>query len=373
MKEDKKEWTQVHSAARVSDVTKMKSTLPLGFSVDLRDATGRTPLMYAAFDGKLEVVKGLIERGADPSLEDNRGWNSLHLTSADGNPDIIELLLSNGPDIDSRTAEGFTPLMIAAFKAKLQAVKCLLEKGADPSLQDNRGWNLLHCASQGGDRRIIEVILTRVTDIDSRIATGATPLMIAALSGSLQGVKYLLERGADPSLQDNGGWNVLHCASKGGDPHVIHLILTFVTDIESRAVDGVRPLMIAVFHGTLQGVKYLLEKGADPSLQDNAGMNVLHLASKVGDPRIIHLILTFMTDIESRTVDGVTPLMVAVAYGTLQGIKYLLERGANPSSKDNNGRNSLHYALSRDKGVVELLLSHMTNSKSTTAKINSGW
>ena len=65
MKEDKKEWTQLHSAARVSDVTRIKSMLPLGYSVDLRDAKDRTPLMNAALNGKLEVVKSLLEKGAD--------------------------------------------------------------------------------------------------------------------------------------------------------------------------------------------------------------------------------------------------------------------------------------------------------------------
>ena len=367
MKEDKKEWTQLHSAARVSDVTKMKSTLPLGFSVDLRDARGRTPLMNAALEGKLEVVKGLTEKGADPCLEDNRGWNSLHFASQRDEADFIELLLTYVPDIDSRTAEGYTPLMIAAFTANLQAVKCLLEKGADPSLEANKRWNVLHFASQGGDPRIIHLIVNHVTDIESRTAQGYTPLMIAAVNAKLQAVNCLLEKGADPSLQDNDGWNLLHFASGGGDPRIIHLILTHVTDIESRTAAGTTPLMIAVLRGTLQGVKCLLERGADPSVHDNNGWNVLHCASQGGDPRIIHLILNHVTDIESRDAGGSTPLMIAVLHGTLQGVKYLLERGADPSSKDNDGRNSLHQALSRDSGVVELLLSHMTNSKSTTA------
>ena len=302
MKEDKKEWTQLHSAARVSDVTRMKSTLPLGFSVDLRDATGRTPLMNAALEGKLEVVKGLIERGADPSLEDNGGWNFLHFASHYGDPHTIHLILTHVTDIESRTAQGDTPLMIAAVSAKLQAVKFLLEKGADPSLHNNRGWNLLHFASQGGDPRIIQLILNHVTDIESRSTDGRTPLMIAASSGTLQGVKCLLERGADPSSETNRGWNLLHFASQGGDLRIIHLTLTHVTDIESRTVDGYTPLMIAVSSGTLQGVKYLLERGADPFSEDNHGRNSLHLALSFNrDPGVEELLHNHMTNSKSTT------------------------------------------------------------------------
>ena len=71
--ENNKELNHLHSAERDSDVTKMKSTLPLGFSVDSRNAIGRTPLMNAALEGNVQAVKSLIKRRADPSLMDKDG------------------------------------------------------------------------------------------------------------------------------------------------------------------------------------------------------------------------------------------------------------------------------------------------------------
>ena len=66
--EDNKELNQLHSAERDSNVTEMKLTLPPGFSVDSRNATGRTPLMNAALNGNVRAVKSIMKRGADPSL-----------------------------------------------------------------------------------------------------------------------------------------------------------------------------------------------------------------------------------------------------------------------------------------------------------------
>lgn len=56
---------------------------------------------------------------------------------------------------------------------------------------------------------------------------------------------------------------------------------------------------------------------------------MLHAAADSGDPNVVDFIHTRLRDIESKTVEGYTPLMIAVASGKLQGVKYLLEKGAN--------------------------------------------
>ena len=81
---------------------------------------------------------------------------------------------------------------------------------------------------------------------------------------------------------------------------------------------------------------------------------------------IISLILPHLPNIESKTADGQTPLVIAVYFGKLEGVKYLLEKGANPLAKDNNGLDSLHYTLSRNSDFLDLLLSHGAKSESTT-------
>ncbi|KAL9961098.1 hypothetical protein ACROYT_G029980 [Oculina patagonica] len=262
---DKNEWNSLHDAAEDGDVTKIESLLSRGFSIDSRAALGSTPLMIAALNDKLQAVEYLLAKGANPSLEDNNGWNLLHWASQGGNPDINELMPSHVPSIDSINNKGVTALMLAARLGKLQAVEYLLEKGANPSLEDNDGWNLLHWASQGGNPVIIELMLSHVPSIDSINNKGVTPLMLAANNDKLQAVEYLLAKGADPSLEDNIGWNSLHSASLGGNTAVIEKILSYGVDIESRTKDGSTPLMVAQRNGKAEAVTYLLSKGAKPS------------------------------------------------------------------------------------------------------------
>ena len=124
--------------------------------------------------------------------------------------------------------------------------------------------------------------------------------------------------------------------------------------------------MAAALSRKLYAVQWFLEKGAAVTCEDNRGLNTLHYAALGGDTDIISLILTRLPDIESKTADGQTPLIMAVLKGELPGVKYLLERGANPLAKDNDGENSLYHASSRDPDFLDLLLSYVVKSESTT-------
>ena len=366
--EDNKELNQLHSAERDIDVTEMKSTLPRGFSVDCRNTTGRTPLMNAALNGNVQVVKSIIKREADPSLMDNRGWNTLHYAAQGGNTDIISLIHTHLPDIDSKTREGDTPLMLAALNGKLRAVKWFLEKGATVACKEKRGWNTLHHAAEGGDTDIISLIHTHLPDIDSKTREGDTPLMLAALCGKLHAVKWFLENGATVACENNVGWNTLHCAAQGGVTDIISLIHTHLPNIDSKTSNGYTPLMVAASHGELLAVKWFLEKGATVACKDSRGWNTLHHAARGGDTDIISLIHTHLPNIDSKTGEGDTPLMLATLWGKLRAVKWFLEKGASVACENNVGWNTLHCAAQGGvTDIISLIHTHLPNIDSKTS------
>ena len=367
MSKDNKELNQLHSAKRDSDVTVMKSTLPHGFSVDSRNAIGRTPLMNAALYGYVQAVKSIMKKGADPSLMDNRGWNTLHHAAMGGDTDIISLIHTHLPNIESKTGQGLTPLMVAAFCGKLHAVKWFLEKGATVACEDKRGWNTLHCAAQGGDTDIISLIHTHLPNIESKTGQGLTPLMVAAFCRRIHAVKWFLEKGVTVTCENIIGWNTLHLAAMGGDTDIISLIHTHLPNIESKTGQGLTPLMVAAFIGKLHAVKWFLEKGATVACEDKRGRNTLHHAAHGGDTDIISLIHTHLPNIESKTGQGLTPLMVAAFSGKLHAVKWFLEKGATVACEDKRGRNTLHHAAhGGDTDIISLIHTHLPNIESKT-------
>ena len=369
MSEDNKELNQLHSAERDSNVTEMKYTLSLGFSVDSRDATGRTPLMNAALYVKFQAVKKLIKRGADPSLVDNGGWNSLHFAAEGGDTDIIDLIHTHLLNIESKTGEGYTPLMIAAYSGKLNAVEWFLEKGATVNCVDKKEWNTLHCAAQSGETDIISLIHIHLPNIESKTGEGCTPLMVAVYCGKLHAVKWFLEKGATVACECNRGWNTLHYAAQGGDTDIISLIHTYLPKIESRTNGGTRPLMVAAFCGKLHAVQWFLEKGATVTCESNRGWNTLHYAAQGGDTDILSIIHNHQPNIELRTNAGSTALMLAALCGKLHAVKWFLEKGATVNCEDNRGWNTLHHASKGgDTDTISLIHTHLPNIESKTGE-----
>ncbi|XP_022796758.1 uncharacterized protein LOC111335162 isoform X2 [Stylophora pistillata] len=259
--QDQKGIKKLHSAAKNGDVAAIDSLLLLGIGIDARDESGRTPLVTAILNGQLQAIKYLIGNGADP-LKRSHGWNSLHWASFFGHTDVIEFLIRHVPDIDSRADQDMTPVLIATRYGKLQTVEFLISKGANLDLRDDRGWSSLHWASDINRTDIIELLVSHMTDTDPRDTKDRTPLMRAAWYGKLQAVECLIGLGANPSLEDDDGWNSLHWALLSDNTAVIDTMLSHGVSAESKTKKGDTPLMLARRYGVPNAITYLLRKSA---------------------------------------------------------------------------------------------------------------
>ena len=112
--------------------------------VDLSNKNGETPLMMAAIDGNLPLVKTLVI-GHKAQL-DHIGWTPLHYACAKGHLEVAEFLITNGAIVDSMSLGNTTPLMMAVQSGNEQLVKLLLDKGADLQLRNSQGLTAIDIA-----------------------------------------------------------------------------------------------------------------------------------------------------------------------------------------------------------------------------------
>ena len=130
-----------------------------GLNPDARGKDGWAPLHVAAFWGQVQVVQMVLDAGDSVDLEvmggqvrvwrdDGRplvvqwdviGATALHLAAVQGRLDVVRLLLDRGARVDALDTNGRTPLMWAAAAGRADAVKELLARGADPRLADSEG------------------------------------------------------------------------------------------------------------------------------------------------------------------------------------------------------------------------------------------
>jgi FOG: Ankyrin repeat len=114
-------------------------------NVEIRTVKDESPLMLAALKGHFDLVKKLIDRGADVN---KTGWAPLHYAATTGQLAIMQLLLDQSAYIDAESPNGTTPLMMAAHYGTPEAVKLLLEAGADASLKNQLGLTAIDFANR---------------------------------------------------------------------------------------------------------------------------------------------------------------------------------------------------------------------------------
>lgn len=136
-------------------------------------------LWSAAVDGDLErVQRFLLDKKVDPDVLDKSGLSPLHYACRNGHENIVKVLLQHGanPNMLTRCGQA-TPLHRAAYAGHLSIVNCLLKNGAVPSLCDDDGKSPLHKAAERGQlsicQRLLEAEPTLVNILDKKGRSGA--------------------------------------------------------------------------------------------------------------------------------------------------------------------------------------------------------
>jgi uncharacterized protein len=188
-----------------------------------------TPLYKAAGEGRTEIVKYLIDRGADVNFRGREwGHTPLHEAASRGFDDVIEVLLKAGADPKVKDRNGYTAFAIAALGGQIDAAEALL-KHSDVNAADNYGNTLLMAATTTGQTEAIRWLVGKGAEIDkvSQLEYGGrTALISAAEVGAVESARTLLELGANPHLKmKDGGTALSHAlASSMKNDELIEMI-----------------------------------------------------------------------------------------------------------------------------------------------------
>lgn len=134
----------LEACGREGKLEEVLALLDDGQSPNVCNHLGYTPLMSAARSYQVEIVRLLLERGADSSASAKDGWTSLHsaVGEAASVPEdqekCVVLLIEAKANIDAITDTGITPLMNAAWFGCIGAVRLLVEQGANVKAKDNQ-------------------------------------------------------------------------------------------------------------------------------------------------------------------------------------------------------------------------------------------
>ncbi|KFA78982.1 hypothetical protein S40288_00553 [Stachybotrys chartarum IBT 40288] len=308
---------------------------------DARDEWGRTPLSYAAENGRVDTVRQLLNlKGVDSCSMDNSGRTPLLHAISHEREDIVVLFLgetwSSSKDqtmVKSKRDIRAKPLFVRV----LNVLKALNEDGIKKCLEmcaltmhtkDRFGRTIPSYAAEFGMMHIVQEYI-KPEDVDSGhkdVCDDKTPLMYAAEKGQKAVVEFfLLSDRADPDQKNKYGWTPLMYAAEKGHKAVVELLLlSSRVDPDQKDINAMTPLMFAAEKGHKAVVELLLLSGrVDPNQKDVFGRTPLLLAVRSGFEEIAEVIHdSGRANPHLADISGHTPEL----YARERGEKDLVER-----------------------------------------------
>ncbi len=356
------------SAVASRDLREMDELIGRGADPDQPDATGQTPLCYAVDSGRLDLLERILKTKADPDLPGRDGYTPLMMTVAASREDMTVRLLAAGADPDrvsdvlssGNEMTAASPLSVAINRGAFGIARRLFDAGANPerlrsvddasydplnlpvlavpadagiwqdlgNIRDSASspdWDYrgngdpmaLVRAARDNDWKAARDALDNGYNPDAADENGVTPLMAASWHGNASLVSLLLQRGADPVVNDNRGRGALSYAAASGAANCIQLLLSVPASIEnfnSITPDDLdqSPLYYALIAENPVVFDILLDAGIQPAGMDAGGMTLLMTAAWLGNLRAVARLVP-LTDAGVRDSEGRSAMAWAAA------------------------------------------------------------
>ena len=358
----------------------------LGLNVNDRDCNGENALFHAVRSRRLDIVKNLLNRGAEV-ITNNSGINALaqcmdagqhvisqtiltgpadlassmkgrdargrtvlhHLVASGDEPTLRKMSKYYSADIDA-DEDGATLLMTACQRSRISILKYLVEElKVDVHSVDLRNRSALFYAVDSSNLTAVTYLLGHTKALLPD-ADGKTALIVTIPTGDILVTESLLKSRFGRAMiheLDNEGCNAAHYCAMLGKDSLVPLLVSYNCNMDIQDHLGATPLMYACAGGHVNMVSLLLRNGATIDSQDKQCQGALHYCFRDHPTlRCVKVLVNYGVDINTPDANGQSPLMLAClkcARSHISIVTYLLQRGADPFMQDVDGKDGLDH------------------------------
>ena len=365
------------TAANMSNLEVIRLLLDQGADVNIQGGWYGNALQAAVFRGKVDVSQLLLDKGANVHAQGGLYGNALQAAAAGyyGSIGVTRLLLHHGAVVNAQGGEYGTPLQAAAHRRNVEVTQILLDKGADVHAQGGKYGNALQAAVAGykSNLKVIQLLLDQGADVNAHGGEYGSALQAAVHYRNVEAIQLLLGKGADIHVQGGKYGCALQAAVAGYfvPTLTLPLLLDQGADVNAQGGEYGTPLQAAAYRGYEAVIQSLLDKGADIHAHGGIYGNALQAAA-AGDfdsMGVTRLLLDQGADVNAQGGQYGNALQAAAYHGNIEVIQMLLVNGADVHTQGGMFGTVLQAAAYRGNiGAIQLLLDNGANVNARAGK-----
>ncbi len=289
---------EIHELVTRGDADAVRALLERDPSLlEARDERGQTPLHLATRGESAEIVRLLIEAGAEIDSRD-RYQRAPFWYAAWRHDDlgILRLLLAHGADVNAVGFLDITPLEISLYNRSEAVIDFILDNGTALPAETDHQFRLMHTAASEGSSRVFDLMFENFLTLDPAGDDAIAVFRAGAEGGSAAVLERLLATGIDADSPDAYQGVPIHTTSRGGFTEATVALIAHGADMNRRTATGDSPYNLAMANGHAELANRLVELGADTS----SPQPPLLVGDYLGEPLPGREPLTFAPGIISR-------------------------------------------------------------------------
>jgi len=311
----------------------------------------------------LNILNLILDSNCDINYVTERGFSALELASRKGLIEVVKLLIERGADIN--ISETYPPFLGACESGNHDCVQLYIDRGVNIYQVNFNNDTALSLVSESGDDESLKFFISKCMDVNNTNILGKTPIILACSKiNNFNCVDLLIKNGADVNKIDNDGYTALLRASNYGFSEYIELLIKNGALINQTNNYGDTPIILACSKkNNFNFINLLIKNGADVNKVNEHGDTALIKACYHNNPDYIELLISNRDLINKPNKLGDTPILIASKYGSLDCMKILLQYGANINVSNKVGENPLtEVIINNHIKCFELLIDYIPHN-----------